>query len=169
MQLRPQLFGPRQTPWTRPTRIAANGAVWTLEYGEAIAQKPAAPRKYRDTAALIADLERIGCWPMTIKETCEIRAVRLLDLTTAIAYNAHYQAVFPTEPYASRGNAVRAHQKSEQARSQATAGIEPPPVARIHGGLHARSMLLDAEAWAAVRRTSWRWWLGFEWSRRSLI
>lgn len=154
MQRRPQLFGPRLTPWTRPTRITGTGTVWTLEYGEAIAQKPAAPRTYRDTATLIADLEWIECWPMQIEETREIRAARLLDVTTAIAHDAHYLAVFPTEPYASRGNAIRAHQRSEHAGSQGAAGIEPPPVARIHGDLRAQGMLLDAEAWASAVRTA---------------
>ena len=50
MQRRPQMFGPRQTPWTRPTRITGTGAVWTLEYGEATAQKPAARTRYLDAA-----------------------------------------------------------------------------------------------------------------------
>ena len=59
MQRRPQMFGPRQTPWTRPTRITGTGAVWTLEYGEATAQKPAARTRYLDAAALTSDLERI--------------------------------------------------------------------------------------------------------------
>ena len=154
MQLRPHLFGPRQTPWTRPTRITGTGSVWTLEYGEAVAQKPAARRTYRHTATLITDLERIECWPMTIDETRVIRAARLFDVTTALAQNAHYLAVFPTEPYASRGNGIRAHQQFEQARSQGAAGIGPPPVARIHGDLQAQGMMLDAEAWASAVRTA---------------
>jgi len=154
MQRRPQLFGPRQTPWTRSTRITGTGSVWTLEYGEAVARKPAARRIYRDTSTLIADIERIECWPMTIDKTRVIREARVFDVTTALAHDVHYLALFPIEPYASRRNRIRAHQQFEQARSQGADGIKPPPVARIHGDLQAQSMLLDAEAWASAVRTA---------------
>ena len=154
LQRRPQMFGPRQTPWTRPTRITGSGTVWTLKYGEATAQTPAAPRHYANTTALISDLERIECWPMTVEETHEIRAVRVFDVTTAIAHDDHYVAVFPTEPYASRGNVIRAHQQFEHARSQGATGVEPPAAARIRGDLRAQSMLVEADAWASAVRTA---------------
>ena len=154
MQRRPQMFGPRQTPWTRPTRITGTGAVWTLEYGEATAQKPAARTRYLDAAALTSDLERIECWPMAVEATREIRAARVLDVTTAIAHDEHYLAVVPTEPYASRGNVIRAHQLFEQARDLGVTATEPPAMARIRGDLHAQSMLVDAEAWASAVRTA---------------
>lgn len=154
MQRRPQMFGPRQTPWTRPTRITGTGTAWTLEYGEATAQKPAAPRNYVENAALIADLERIECWPMTIEETREIQAARILEVTRANAQDAHYRGVFPTEPYSSRTNVIRAHQLFEHLRAQGVADVEPPSTARMPGDLNAQGLLVDAEAWASAVRTA---------------
>jgi len=154
MQRRPQMFGPRQTPWTRPTRITRAGTVWTLEYGDAIAQKPDTAQEYVDDTALIADLERIEYWPMTIEETREIQAARILEVTRANAQNAHYRGVFPTEPYASRTNVIRAHQLFEHQRARGVADAEPPSTARMPGDLNAQGNLVDAEAWASAVRTA---------------
>ena len=68
---------------------------------------------------------------MAVEATREIRAARVLDVTTAIAHDDHYLAVFPTEPYASRGNVIRAHQLFEQARDRGMTATEPPAMARI--------------------------------------
>lgn len=154
MQRRPQMCFPRQTPWIQPTRITGAGREWTLEYGEATAQKPASPRTYADDATLIADLERIECWPMTIEETREIEAARIVSLTTANAQDAHYLAVFPTEPYVSRERAIRAHQLFEHQRARGVAGAEQPSTPRLPGDLNAQSRLVDAGAWASAVRTA---------------
>lgn len=154
MMRRPEMFGPRQTPWTRPTRVTRAGSLWTLKYGEAIAQKPDALREYADEEILLADLERIECWPMTVEETREIQAARLLESTTANATDAHYRAVFRTEPYASRGNAIRAHQVFEDRSDRDARSAERPSVPRMPGSLTAQQMLVDAQAWASAVRTA---------------
>ena len=154
MQRRPQMFGTRQTPWTRPTRITGSGTVWTLKYGEATAQKPAAPRHYANTTALISELERIECWPMTVEEAQQLRVARVFEVTTAMAHNAHYLGVLLTEPYASRQNLIRANQRFEDSQYRGTADTEPRPVARLSGDLASQSLLNDAEAWASAVRTA---------------
>ena len=155
MQLRPQLFGPRQTPWTRPTRITATRAgAWILEYGEATTQRPILPRKYEQDAELIADLKRIECWPMTVEETHEIRIARVFDVTTAMAHNAHYLGVLLTEPYSSRQNLIRANQRYEHSQCRGTPGNEMRPVTRLSGDLASQSLLNDAEAWGSAVRTT---------------
>lgn len=154
MMRRPEMFGPRQTPWKRPTRVARTGAVWTLEYGEAIDQKPDALQEYAEEEILLADLERIECWPMSISETREIQAARLLESTTANATGAHYRAVFRTEPYASRGNAIRAHQLFEDRLDGEAVNAERTSVPRMPGSLTAQQMLVDAQAWASAVRTA---------------
>ncbi|WP_417219582.1 hypothetical protein [Arthrobacter sp.] len=154
MRLRPGMFGPRQTPWMWPTRVTRTESVWTLEYGEATAKKPDTPREYTNDEALLADLERIECWPMTISETREIQAARLLESTTANATDAHYRAVFRTEPYASRGNAIRAHQLFEDRNDRDARNAERPSVPRMPGNLTAQQMLVDAQAWASAVRTA---------------
>ncbi|MGO4689465.1 hypothetical protein [Glaciibacter sp. 2TAF33] len=153
MQRRPQIFGPRQTPWIRPTRITKTGTAWTLEYGEAIAQKPAAPQAYAEDTALIADLERLEWWPMTIEEARKIQRSRLFEVTTAMAHDAHYLGLFPTEPYVGRGKAIRARQLFEHQRARGVADAGSP-TARTPGDLNALARLLDAEAWASAVRTA---------------
>ncbi|WP_251021998.1 hypothetical protein [Streptomyces sp. ISL-10] len=129
MRKRPHLFGPRHTPWTAPTRLTKTGTTWTLEYGKAIAKSPDAPRAYADEAELRADLERIECWPMPVDEAKRLRAERIVAVTTAIAHDNHYLAVFPTDPPA------RGHRQPS--------GHRPPPSGTgrsraDHPGLRAR-------------------------------
>lgn len=136
MRRRAEMYGPRQTPWSRPTRLtgSADGAAWLLEYGEAAARRPDPPRQYTDERELLADLERIECWPMSVAETRQVRAARIVEVTTAMAHDDHYRAEYPTEPYASRMDALR------------------QPGGR--GDPTARRILLDAESWASAVRTA---------------
>ena len=153
MQRRPQLYGPRQTPWTHPTRITKAVRGWRLEYGEAVAQKPARRRDYNDNSTLIADLERIESWPLSVDETRRIQNERLVYMVGAFARDDHFVAMNVTEPYASRINALRAHRSYEQAR---ILGLESskPPDARPRGDLTAHFLLIDSEAWASAVRTA---------------
>ena len=155
MQRRPQLFGPRLTPWIRPTRISGTTTgTWILEYGEATALQPAALRRYEQDAELVAELERTECWPMTVEETQQLRVARVFAVATATAHNAHYLGVLLTEPYASRQNLIRANQRFEDSQYRGTADTEPRPVARLSGDLASQSLLNDAEAWASAVRTA---------------
>ena len=155
MQRRPQLFGPRLTPWIRPTRISGTTTgTWIVEYGEAAALQPAALQKYEQDAELVAELERIECWPMTVEETQQLRVARVFEVTTAMAHNAHYLGVLLTEPYASRQNLIRVNQRYEHSQYRGTPGNELRPVARLSGDLASQSLLNDAEAWASAVRTA---------------
>ncbi|QYF73329.1 hypothetical protein [Cryobacterium sp. PAMC25264] len=149
---RPHMLIPVQTPWKKPTRITRTGTTWTVRYGTAPAQKPARVRKYPDDAALMNDLERLECWPMTIEETRQIRAVRVIQVLNANAQDDFYPAMFVTEPYASRMNALQAHQTSEATRAPLPAADtwRPP---RAPGDLRSQLILLEAEAWASAVRT----------------
>lgn len=78
-----------------PTRLMRTGDTWRLDYGEAAALTRIAAREYADDAQLIADLERIECWPMTVEESRRIRAARIVETTTAAAHDNHRRAVPP--------------------------------------------------------------------------
>jgi len=83
------MHGHHQTPWTRPIRIARTGSLGRVEFGEAIAQQPDPPREHADDESLLADLERIECWPMDVEETRRIRAARIVEFVTAMAHDQH--------------------------------------------------------------------------------
>ncbi|MFD4420261.1 hypothetical protein ACFWN7_02010 [Agromyces sp. NPDC058484] len=150
MQSRPHLYGPRQTPWTSPTRITSTRTGWLLEYGRAIAQDPDEPREYSDSAELIAELERIQWWPMDVQEAKRIREQRIASTTAALARDDHYRTALPTEPYASRLNAIRKHTLREQSHADDKA----PSMPRQAGDLTAQFLLVDADAWASAVRTA---------------
>ena len=155
MQRRPQLFGPRFTPWIRPTRITGTTTgTWIVEYGEATALQPDALRRYEQDAELVAELERIECWPMTIEQTRQLQVARVFEVTTAMAHNGHYLGVLLTEPYASRQNLIRANERFEDHQHRSTPYTGQRPVARLSGDLASRSLLNDAEAWASAIRTA---------------
>ncbi len=148
--IRPHLFGPRHTPWTHPTRITRIDEVWRLEYGEAVAQEPDAPRDYVDDAELIADLDSIECWPLTVDETRTIRHERIVTMTTLLARDDHYLACEVTEPYGSRLDAIHEHRSGQNGITK----DEQPSTPRKPGSLDAQWILADAEAWASAVRTA---------------
>lgn len=129
-------------PWLRPTRIVGHDSAWEVEFGEATAQKPEASVNYSDSEALLVDLERIECWPMSVKETHSIRMARLFATTMAAAQNLHSPALDWTEPYLSRARQLQQELRRENER---------PPGA---GDVWARLTMLDAEAWASAIRTA---------------
>ena len=155
MQRRSQLFGPRLTPWIRPTRISGTTTgTWVVEYGEATALQSDALRRYEQDAELVAELERIECWPMTVEETHQLQVARVFKVTSATAHNSHYLGVLLTEPYASRQNLIRANQRPEQPQYSRRPEQEQQPSIRLSGDLASRSLLNDAEAWASAVRTA---------------
>lgn len=133
--------GLRSTPWTLPTRITATGGAWKVSYGEVVSQKPKRPRWYRDEASLLADLERIEWWPMTVKEAHRIQAERLKSVAGAWARDDHYLSGPITEPYGSRMEEISAQRQL-------------PPEQQPRGSLDAQYLLVDAEAWASAERTA---------------
>ncbi|MBF4634663.1 hypothetical protein ITJ38_09645 [Agreia pratensis] len=151
---RPQMFGHRQTPWLAPTRIVKAAHVWRVDFGEAVAQKPDQSLEFASNAALLSDLERIEWWPMTIAEAREIQGQRLLATTIAAVHDDHFRAVFATEPYAGRINAIRAHMRYEYERSLDRTKSTPPNAPRLRGDLGAQMRLVDAESWASAVRTA---------------
>ncbi|WP_020172019.1 hypothetical protein [Gordonia polyisoprenivorans] len=153
MQLRPQMFGPRHTPWLSPTRITTTAAGWRVDYGEAIAQKPDASSEFSDAATLLEELERIEWWPMTIAEVLRLRADRVLQSTVARAHGDHELGVYPTEPYSGQRDAILDHIVAEAAPERRR-GTQPPGFPRQHGDLHAQLMLVDADAWVSAVRTA---------------
>ncbi len=91
-----------------PTRLLQHpDGEWELEYGAALAQEPDQPHNYPDTADLLADLERIECWPMSLEEWRTEAMGRLWRTTVAAAENSHCLAVPITEPYGSRWDAIQ--------------------------------------------------------------
>lgn len=150
---RPQFLSPRRTPWTLPTRITRTGQGWRLAYGATRAQKPRACQEYADGAALIDNLERIECWPLSVAETHAIRAQRIVNVVTAMAHDQHYLAMPLTEPYVSRLSAIREHQHDAHDRTPAHPGTQPSSPPRQPGDLSAQQLLVDAEAFASAVRT----------------
>lgn len=141
VRVRPQMGVPRETPWIVPTRVTGAGSSWRVDYGEALAQKPALSAQYLDEASLLADLERIEWWPMTVRETKQLQAERVMSVTTAWAWDNYYLSGVVTEPYGSRMDKISALR-------------ELPPEKRPLGRLDARYLLVDAEAWASAVRTA---------------
>lgn len=135
---RPGMYPPRQTPWTAPTRLTKEGEHWRLDYGAAIAQQPDESKRYSSEAELIADLERIEWWPMSVEEARRIRCERVFEVISAAAWDQHYQAVFPTEPYLSRVESVG----------------EPGGRFPEQGSRSAQRQLIDADAWVSAVRTA---------------
>ncbi|WP_218220419.1 hypothetical protein [Nesterenkonia sp. Act20] len=142
VRIRPQMHpGPRRTPWILPTRITAAGGSWKVSYGEAVAQKPKRPHRYRDEGSLLADLERIEWWPMTVKEARRIQAERVLSVATAWAYDNHHIGCEVTEPYGSRMEEISAQRQLPREQQR-------------RGNLDAQYFLVDAQAWASAQRTT---------------
>ncbi|MGJ6979058.1 hypothetical protein ACSDQ9_00795 [Aestuariimicrobium soli] len=151
---RPLMRGQQRTPWLRPTRISWSGSSWKVRYGEAIAQPPDPPLAHHGDAALLADVESIEWWPMTVDEARRIQIERVYATTVADARDDHSQAAVPTEPYAGRIKAIREHEHFEQARTHGLADADPPSTPRPRGDLRAQVRLVDAEAWASAVRTA---------------
>lgn len=146
MRLRPGMYGRRKTPWITPTRLIRSGRTWQLTFGEALSQRPDPPREFMDDVALIEELEGIECWPMTIAEIRNYQAARLLETTTAAAYDQHCRAVFPTEPYAALQNQLRTDLLAAQRQD--------PESLWSPSALSAQLWLVDAQAWASAVRTA---------------
>ena len=150
----PTLDSPGRTPWTAPTRITRTDAGWLLMYGDAVAQVPDEPVEYTDDAALIADLERIEWWPMTIDEARQIQRERLYVVTAAAAKDDHYQGFTITEPYGSRITELMEHVRLDAVQQHGLRAADEPSTSRPRGDLHARLKLIDAAAWASAVRTA---------------
>jgi len=161
-KLRPQMFQPHRTPWIVPTRITRSGGMWRVEYGAATAQEPDTAVDYVESEALLNDLERIECWPMSINETKRIREQRIVEVIYAAAHDQFYQAATITEPYASRLNEIQAWQRyeAEQLRQLASGhslgqpAVEKPASRRRDGSLSAQAQIVEAAAWASAVRTA---------------
>lgn len=142
VRIRPLMAnGPRETPWAAPTRITGAGGPWKVDYGETQALEPGISQDYPDGASLLADLDRIEWWPMTVEEARRIQEERVLGVATAWARNDHYLACPVTEPYGSRMDEISAQRK--RLREQ-----------RPLGNIDAQYLLVDAEAWASAVRTA---------------
>ena len=151
VRVRPQMYSPRISPWTAPTRLLQHpDGEWQLEYGTALAQEPDQPHNYPDTADLLADLERIECWPMSLEEWRTEAMGRLWSTTVAAAENSHCLAVPITEPYGSRWDAIHERRLIRDGARVDDAGSSD----LIVGNLSAQWRLVDAEAWASAVRTA---------------
>lgn len=149
----PRFYRPPRTPWTSPTRFSQDGENWTLQYGSAIGQEPEVSRMFRDMDDLVADLERIECWPMSVAEFRRLRADRIIAVTSALARDEHYLAFDITEPYASRLAAISEHRRFETPRQHLLFEPAPPQSIRLRGDLTAQCLLADGDAWASSVRT----------------
>lgn len=141
VRVRPQMEGPRSTPWTVPTRITGAGGSWRVDYSEALAQKAELSCQYLDEASLLTDLERIEWWPMTVQEARRLQEERVLSVATAWARNDHYLGTTTTAPFGSRMDEIRRLR-----------GL--PRDQRPVGSLDARYLLVHAAAWAPAVRTA---------------
>lgn len=117
-------------PWTSPTRITRDGTGWLVTFGEASAQRPGEPEHFSTDEALLAELERIEWWPMSVAEARSLSNGRVLELVHAAAHDLHVRACEVTEPYLT------------QLRT-------PQP----HGDESAQRMLIQGAAWASAERT----------------
>lgn len=154
MRRRPSMYGTRTTPWTRPTRITQAVDGWVVEYGEAPGLQPDRPVHVTDGSALLADLERIECWPMSVPEAKQLRMERVYATTVADAHDDHSFGFFPTEPYVSRLRDLRGHLEADRASRLGLEADGAPCTSRPRGDLSARRRLIDAEAWASHVRSS---------------
>lgn len=151
VRVRPQMYAPRFSPWTAPTRLLQHpDGEWQLEYGAALAQEPEESRNYVDTVALLDDLERIECWPMGLEEWRAEAMGRLWRTTVAAAENSHCVAVPITEPYGSRWDAIHERRLIRDKARVDDAGASDLDV----GNLSAQWRLVDAEAWASAVRNA---------------
>lgn len=151
---RPDLHPPRRTPWTAPTRITRTDTGWLLVYGQAIAQDPDEPVEYTSDEVLMADLERIEWWPMSVDEAHQIQRERLYVVTAAAANDDHYQGFTITEPYGSRITELMEHVRFDAVQQNGLGAADEPSTSRPRGNLDARMKLIDAAAWASAVRTS---------------
>ncbi len=149
--VRPQMYAPRFSPWTAPTRLLQHpDSGWQLEYGAALAQEPEESRGYADTAELLADLERIESWPMSLEEWRREAMGRLWRTTIAAAENGRCVATPITEPYGSRWDAIYQRRMiRDDARIDDADSSD-----LVVGNLSAQWRLVDAEAWASAVRTA---------------
>ncbi len=155
MQKRPQMYGHRHTPWTKPTRITRTDRGWLLQYGEAMAQAPDEAVEYSDDAELLADLRRIEWWPMSIDEAEQLQAERLLHTTCADAHNLHSRAFFMlTEPYCTRRNEILEHLFSNTKVTVGDVMEGKNDAWKWTGDLQARLRLIDAEMYASAVRSA---------------
>lgn len=159
--LRPGMMREHKTPWLIPTRLTLDAGRWVLQYGQTRHQKADAAKSYADHDTLLADLQRIEWWPMSVMEARETQAWRVLEVTTAAAWDQHYRGAHCTEPYAGRIDALRAHLRFEENRALGM-DADPPATPRPPGDLGAQLRLLDAEAWASAVRTARAGGEGFE-------
>lgn len=143
-----------QTPWRKPTRLLQLKWGWRLEHGAALAQEADAARHYSDDAELIADLERIECWPMSVEETRREQRGRLWHTTTAAARDDHVLAPPITEPYGSRIDSIHAARTRPGQSRDDDSPVTPHDLPSDRGRSYAQWALIDAQAWASAVRTA---------------
>jgi len=151
---RAKLSEPEATPWLAPTRIARVDDGWRVQYGEAAAARPAELALHRDDVSLLADIEGIECWPMSVEESLQSRMERVFQATYAAAHNEHYLGFTYTEPYVTRYNLVMRQLRLEKAQGGVHGAVAVPAPSRPRGDLNAQLLLIDAEAWASAVRTA---------------
>lgn len=155
MQKRPNMYGHRHTPWIKPTRITQTDSGWLLEYGEALAQTPDESIAYTDDAELLADLNRIEWWPMSIDDAEQLQAKRLLHTTRADAHNLHRMAfMMITEPYCTRRNETLERLYSDTKVTVGDVMNGKNDAWKWTGDLRARLRLIDAEMYASAVRSA---------------
>lgn len=146
---RPQMFGPRQTPWMAPTRITRCPEGWRVRYGEAISQEPDPSTVHPTDKALLGDLPRIEWWPMSVEEAKELQEQRVLHTTWADAYDQHSLGyLIRTEPYEGRLLELRERVYTD------TPVIVTDDAWKWAGDLKARTRIIDGEAWASAVRSA---------------
>lgn len=150
IQMRPEIYPARSTPWIRPTRIFRTGSAWRINFGEAIAQAPDASVEHADDESLLDDLPRIEWWPLPVDEARSLQNERVLHTTYAEAYDQHSLGYFiRTEPYESRLQEVY-----DRIQSKKPILMGDPDAWRWTGDLHARVRIIDGEMWASAVRTA---------------
>lgn len=150
----PQFYRPPRTPWILPTRFSQDGEHWTLRYGSAIGQEPEAASMFVNMEDLVADLERIECWPMSVEEFRRLRADRIVVVASALARDEHFLAFDITEPYTSRLASISEHRRFDTPRQHLLLEPDQPESTRVRGDLTAQYLLVDGDAWASSVRTT---------------
>lgn len=141
------------SPWTTPTHINQRPGGWQVEFGAAIAKTAAPPVIHRDSPSLLAELERIECWPMPVSEARRLRALRIVELTKIAARGDGPRPFRLTEPYISRLAGIKDIQRQDH-RVNRRKGFDPDSMPRQQSRLAAQKTLVEADAWVSALRTT---------------
>lgn len=141
---------PDHTPWVSPTTISWCDQGWVVTYGRAVGKEPDPPLHCAADDELLAALDAIQWWPMTVSEARRIQDARIVELTRGLAGDQFVRAAGRlTEPYLSWAQWVFDPRRPGMGAADPCGWAGP-----AHGDLRAQSCLIAAAAFASAVRTA---------------